>query len=496
MKTNYTDYIKKSDVSVLVSEAIFSFLEKTYPLKRMDAVADTTSGGTPLRGNSEFYGGEIPWLKSGELNDGYILASEEFITEKGLLNSSAKIHPEGTLLVAMYGATTGKTGIIKIKAATNQAICAVFPKDGIERDYLYWFFRSNRFKYIVQSKGGAQPNISQTVILNTKIPVPPLKIQREIIEILKKVNEDKEIDLNLIPIDFKEIVNQVFSSKNNVSQIDFELTHQLDLVKQLRQSFLREAMQGKLVPQNAEDEPASELLKRIKAEKEKLAAEKKLKKEKELAPIKLENIPFEIPESWVWCRLGEIANNIEYGTSEKAEMSAEHIPVLRMNNIQDGRIDLRNLKFVKSTIIDLPKLFLKHGDLLFNRTNSYELVGKSGVYHGEDNIMTFASYLIRVQLAKNIAVDFINAYINSSLCRNSQLEPDIIQQNGQANFNGTKLKNIICPLPPLPEQRRIVAKLDQLMQTCDTLEGSIKESRQQNERLLEEVLREAMGEGK
>jgi type I restriction enzyme S subunit len=190
--------------------------------------------------------------------------------------------------------------------------------------------------------------------------------------------------------------------------------------------------------------------------------------------------------------LGEIANNIEYGTSEKADLNSSNIPVLRMNNIQDGKLDYENLKYVSPTIDDLPKLYLKKNDLLFNRTNSWELVGKAGVYHGTDDTMTFASYLIRVQFQKGIFADFVNAYINSSLCRITQLEPEIIQQNGQANFNGTKLRNIICPLPPSSEQSRIIKRFDELMNICDGLQQSIQASREQNELLLQQVLKEAL----
>lgn len=140
MKISYADYIKKIDVSVLVAEAIFNELKKNFPIKRIEDIAETTSGGTPLRNNDDYYGGNIPWIKSGELNDKTIDIAEEFITEKGLANSSAKLHPKGTLLIAMYGATTGKTGITGIKAATNQAICAVFPKLDIEKELFVLVF--------------------------------------------------------------------------------------------------------------------------------------------------------------------------------------------------------------------------------------------------------------------------------------------------------------------------------------------------------------------
>jgi type I restriction enzyme S subunit len=286
-------------------------------------------------------------------------------------------------------------------------------------------------------------------------------------------------------------IEKINSQKVSFGELSSELTHQLTLVKKLRQQLLQDAVQGKLVAQNAKDEPASELLKKIKADKEKLIAEKKLKKEKQLPPIKPEEIPFEIPENWSWCRLGEITLDVSYGTSEKADIIGE-VPVLRMGNItSEGEILYSNLKYVSSQISDLPKLYLQNGDLVFNRTNSYELVGKSGVFENSEPF-TLASYLIRVRFFKHTQSKFVASYINSKVCRETQLEPQIIQQNGQANFNGTKLSNIIIPLPPISEQNRIVQKLDELMQYCNELETSIKQSESQNEKLLQQVLREAL----
>lgn len=491
MKISYSEYIKKADVSALVAESIFNdLLSQTNVLKIKD-VAKTTSGGTPNRSNPDFYNGTIPWLKSGELNDGIINESEEFISEEGLKNSSAKLHPEGTLLVAMYGATAGKTGILNFKASTNQAVCAIYPNDKVERDYLFWFFRSHRFQFIEKSKGGAQPNISQSVINDTPLAVPSKNLQLIIAKLLYRIETEGTVDLESIPKQFRESVFKVLSFKNCGYSISTELSHQLTLVKKLRQQLLQDAVQGKLVEQNPNDEPACELLKKIKAEKAKLIAEKKLKKEKELPPIKPEEIPFEIPENWVWCRLGEITLDVSYGTSEKADIVGE-IPVLRMGNItSEGKLLYSNLKYVSSQIADLPKLYLQNGDLVFNRTNSYELVGKSAVFENSEPY-TLASYLIRVRFPMLIQPKFIASYINSKICRETQLEPQIIQQNGQANFNGTKLSNILIPLPPLSEQTRIVQKLDELMQYCNELEASIKQSEAQNEKLLQQVLREAL----
>lgn len=155
--------------------------------KKMSEVAKWSSGGTPSRKHPEFYEGTIPWLKTGELKDAEIFDSEEKITEEAIQSSSAKVYPEDTVIVAMYGATIGKTGILKIKAATNQACaCAVCGQELFYR-YLFYYLRSQKDKFVEKGKGGAQPNISQTILKSYPIPVPPLDEQREIVRLLDEL---------------------------------------------------------------------------------------------------------------------------------------------------------------------------------------------------------------------------------------------------------------------------------------------------------------------
>ncbi len=152
-------------------------------------VCDTSSGETPSRQRFDFFeNGTIPWIKSGELKDTFIKEAEEYITQGALDGSSAKIFRNGTLLIALYGANVGMTGILGLDAATNQAICAVFPKkELLERDYLYWFFRKMRPDYLKNSFGGAQPNISQKMIRETEISIPPLPEQCRIVAYLEEL---------------------------------------------------------------------------------------------------------------------------------------------------------------------------------------------------------------------------------------------------------------------------------------------------------------------
>jgi len=180
------------DNAVLLAalQLIFDSLEKFgVPMYPLGEVANTTSGGTPDRGISDYYGGNIPWIKSGELRDGPIKESEEYITDAGLQNSSAKVFPKGTLVVALYGATVGKTGILAINAASNQAVCAITPNNRVSTFFLFWFLRYKRPDFLKGSFGAAQPNISQKVLRETLIPVPTTDLQKEICNFLEIVEE-------------------------------------------------------------------------------------------------------------------------------------------------------------------------------------------------------------------------------------------------------------------------------------------------------------------
>jgi type I restriction enzyme S subunit len=165
--------------------------------KKLNDLCKTTSGGTPSRGNLGYFSGDIPWIKSGELNDGLITDSEEHITADAIESSNSKKLLKGTLLIAMYGATVGKLGILYIEAATNQAVCAIFPGELLNRNYLFWFLKSYRKDLIQASFGGAQPNISQTLIRSIEVPIPfpdnkekSLDIQNRIVQRIENAADE------------------------------------------------------------------------------------------------------------------------------------------------------------------------------------------------------------------------------------------------------------------------------------------------------------------
>jgi type I restriction enzyme S subunit len=291
-----------------------------------------------------------------------------------------------------------------------------------------------------------------------------------------------------IPTDIKdqrEVVKLLQNRNSKVNAIFYELTHQLTLVKKLRQQLLQDAVQGKLVEQNPKDEPASELLKKIKAERlNRDAALARPKKEKELPPIKPEEIPFEIPENWVWCRLGEICN---YGSSPKAEPKSltDDTWVLDLEDIEKETSSLIcKIRFKERNSLSTKSKF-KQGEVLYSKLRPYL---DKVIVADEDGVCTteilplklygdLNPFYIRFTLKR---IDFLK-YV-SSVTKGMKM-PRLGTTDGQM---------ALIPLPPLSEQNRIVQKLDELMQYCNELETSIKESEAQNEKLLQQVLREAL----
>ena len=153
----------------------------------LGSIGKWQSGATPSRMRKDYYGGDIPWLKTGDLNDWYITDIPEYITQQALNETSVKLNPAGSILIAMYGATIGKIGILTMPATTNQACCACISHNGIEQMYLFYYLLSHKEEFVRQGGGGAQPNISKEKIVETLIPIPPLSEQLRIIKAIEAI---------------------------------------------------------------------------------------------------------------------------------------------------------------------------------------------------------------------------------------------------------------------------------------------------------------------
>ena len=175
-------YEKIGNDIICIDEELPFDIPHNWSWCRLGNIGDWAAGSTPSRSYPEYYNGTIPWLKTGDLNDGYITNIPESISEEALKNTSVRLNPSGSVLIAMYGATIGKLGILTFPATTNQACCACSPLDGINNHYLFYYLLSQKDNFVYRSVGGAQPNISKEKIVTTLMPVPPYEEQRQILD--------------------------------------------------------------------------------------------------------------------------------------------------------------------------------------------------------------------------------------------------------------------------------------------------------------------------
>ncbi|MCZ7361055.1 MAG: restriction endonuclease subunit S [Candidatus Methanoperedens sp.] len=252
------------------------------------------------------------------------------------------------------------------------------------------------------------------------------------------------------------------------------LTEAPNGVQKLRELILQLAISGKLVPQNLNNEPASELLKRIHATKRNSIAKKKLKKEELLASIPSNGIPYKAPNGWEWVRLGDISERIHYGYTASADPLSTAIRMLRITDIQDNQVNWSTVPGCQIDEIEFSKYELHQNDILITRTGG--TIGKTFLVEDLPLKAVFASYLIRVVPSPLLSARFLKLFLESPFYW------DQIRANsagtGQPNVNGVALSNLKLTLPPLEEQRRIVARVDQLMALCDELEARQQKKRE------------------
>ncbi len=406
---------------------------------RVGDIGSWGAGATPSRSNPKFYGGDIPWLKTGDLNDGYIIEVPEFISEEALKKTSVRLNPTGSVLMAMYGATIGKLGILDIEATTNQACCACIPYSIIYNKYLFYFLMGQRRVYVKMGAGGAQPNISKDKIVNSLIPLPPLEEQKRIVA---KIEE-------LMP----------YVDKYDIAYSEVEELNK-KFPEDMQKSILQYAIQGKLAEQREEDGTAEDLYKQIQEEKKKLIKEGKIKKSKALPEITEDEIPFDIPENWKWVRIAEIIDyDLGGGTPSKQKPS-----------YWNGNIPWMSVK----DYVNNPS----------GINDTLEKITEEGLKNSSSNLIPAGNIIVctRVGLGK-IAINNVNIAINQDL--RALILSKYINKNyfiyyyNRINIvgKGTTVKgikreellNFVFPLPPLKEQKRIVDKIEELLPYCKQL---------------------------
>lgn len=279
-------------------------------------------------------------------------------------------------------------------------------------------------------------------------------------------------------------------SARYLAAVEPPLLGQFDLIAQapngvarLRELILTLAVQGKLAPQDPSDEPASALLERIRAEKARLVKDGKIRKEKPLAEIAENEKPFVLPARWEWVRLGQIASRVQYGYTASADHSVLSPKLLRITDIQNDQVNWASVPGVQAGQQDLSGYFLESGDLLIARTGG--TIGKTYLVTSAPVSSVFASYLIRVSPLSGVAPSYLKIFASSALYWSQLLASSM--GTGQPNVNGTALSELVVPIPPIAEQSRIVARVQELMALCDVLEAKGELEVEQHARLVDSL---------
>ena len=398
----------------------------------------------------------------------FITASSDWKTHKEYTHDC-----EALIFAAAASGSLGRTHYVNGKFVSSDLCFIITPKDQVnlpvDLKFYHILFNELKDEIVRNTKAGTS---KEAIGLGSfgKYELPYFDIETQI-----------------------EIKNQFVNSEETKSSLTTELNEQVGLVKKLRQQLLQDAVQGKLVEQNKKDEPASELLKKIKAEKTKLIAEKKLKKEKELPPIKPEEIPFDIPENWVWCYFGDLSQLINGDRSKNYPNRHEYVyegyPWINTGHIEpDGTLTKTEMYFITKEKFDsLRSGKIQSDDLVYCLRGA--TFGKTA-FVTPYNRGAIASSLMIIRLSNLIDKKFVYYYLKSDFAMQQLYRFN--NGSAQPNLAANDVNRYFFPLPPLSEQNRIVEKLDELMQYCNELETSIKQSESQNEKLLQQVLREAL----
>ena len=396
---------------------------------RLGEIGIWGSGVTPSRNKKEYYDGNIPWLKTGDLNDSYIYETSELISDLAVKEYSLKKIPIGSILIAMYGATIAKLGLLEIEVTTNQACCACTPFSGIVNKFLFHYLFSQKQNIKNKAEGGAQPNISKEKLINFLFPLPPLAEQHRIVQ----------------------KIEQLFALVDTIETHKEQLKA---LVKQAKNQVLNYAIAGKLTHQDPNDEPAEALLKRVG-------------KTTATAP----DTPYEkLPKGWAWCRLGDIGTiNPKNKLNDELDVSFIPMPLIsdafsnvhtsevkKWGNIKKGYTHFCNEDI---GIAKITPCFENRKSVIFNNLKNGVGAGTTELYILRNNkTLSFNKYIFWFIKTQEFINNGIKAFTGAV---------------GQQRISRDFIENTLIPLPPIAEQHRIVEKIESYFSFLDTIEIQI-----------------------
>ena len=459
LSSYYEKFLATGEVKCIDEEIPFE-IPNGWQWERIGNIFETTSGSTPLSRNPDYYkNGNINWVRTTDLNNGILNKTEIQITSKAIIDYNLSILPQTSVCVAMYGGagTIGKHCILHFDTTINQSVCAIQPNGFCNMDYIHTFIEYQRPFWMDFAAGSRKdPNINQLIIKHCLLPIPP---QEEQLRIVTKLNQ-------LYPY-----IYQYGNSQNRLNQINKEIWHSL------KKSILQEAIQGKLVSQIAEEGTAQELLEQIRQEKLQLVKEGKLKKSALTDSIIFrgddnkyfekvgkteqditDEIPFEIPDDWKWCRIGSVLNIWSARRVHERDWRSSGIPFYRAREIGKmadwGHVD--NDLFIEQSLYDefsksgVPQI----GDLMMTAVGT---LGKTYVVETNNPFYYKDGSVLCIGNPFRLNPYYLKLFFESSAFANQYLS----ESDGTtvATLTMVRLNRYLIPVPPLKEQTRIVEKI-------------------------------------
>ena len=435
---------KEKPLPPITQDEIPYDLPQGWQWVRLGELGITTTGTTPSTNKPEFFGGKYSFVKPADItNSGKIIYNKQTLSDLGIKNG--RFIPKNSILMVCIGGSIGKVGFTQKDCSCNQQINAITPFIDDLANYIFIALISPYFfnKVLSVAPQTTLPIISKGKWESLIIPLPPLAEQKRIVEKLEEI----------LPL-----IDEYGKNEEILSEMNQKLP------KQIRRSILQYAVQGKLVEQNPQDEPASELLKRIKAEKDQLIKEGKIKKEKPLPLITKDEIPYDLPQGWQWVRLGNLSIVNGGYAFKSSEYKNTGIRVVRISDFNEsGFVDNHNIvRYDYNNKLD--DYLLEEKNIILCMTGG--TVGKSLFIKNLDEPMVTNQRVATIKILGSI-----EDYINYSIL--SPLTQQIIMENKNStndNISIETIKNFLIPLPPLTEQKQVVAKVEELLNLVNKLE--------------------------
>ena len=441
---------KKHTASPITEDDIPYDLPETWRWVKFADIVTFYSGKTPERHTASYWSdGEYTWVSIADMvSDGITVETKERITHEALSDCfSDRVSPAGTMIMS-FKLTIGKVSILGVDAVHNEAIISIFPflEDSALKGYLF------KILPLIASGGDSKnaikgKTLNATSLSNLMIPLPPLAEQRRIVakieELMPWVEEYGEAEERLTEL------NAAFPEK-------------------LRKSILQQAIQGKLTERDLADEPASELLKRIRAERQQMQKDKKAKKSQATETIDEDELTFDLPENWSWAKLGWLCQKVGAGSTPTggAAVYVPHgIKFLREQNVHDDGLHLEGVAFIdEKTNNQKAGSIVQAQDILMNITGGS--IGRNALVPDDFDIANVNQHVLIIRLVKKS----LRQYLHLCLCAPFVLNQMFSKQIGdKPGLSATKVENFVIPLPPLAEQQRIVDRVNELLAVCDEL---------------------------